>query len=793
VVKDGTGIVHIQWSVPDNGGSPITGYNVYRRVSTGSYGAPLATLPATITSYDDATAAANTSYFYKVTAINAIGEGTNCSEFPITAPPPIDPCAATGFLVDSDPTGDQTLAPSNTDLDVQAVLVGEPYQTDGVNRLVFTMKVADLSTIQANRQWRIVWTPATPPSVPGTDRYYVGMNSNAGGAGAVTFEYGVVTSNGNVPIMQGTPDAGTFTAAGVIQIAIANNNVGGPKAGDVLGLLSGRNFAGTGNASITKSSAIDSTADGSYTLVGNLACRPNAAPTAVLTANPTSGAAPLTVSFSGAGSSDPDTAPPADTIASYTFDFGDGSAPVTQPGATISHTYNANGDYAARLTVTDSRGKVSSNVAQVEISVGGNTPPIADLRASPTTGTAPLTVHFDGTHSSDPDFSDTIVNYNFSFGDGTPDVSGGNPLVDHTYTGSGTFTARLVVTDSRGAESENTAQQIISVSSNPSPSPTPTGTPTATATASPTATATATASPTASPTATATATASPTGTPTATPVATPSATPTATPLNVQLLNISGRVFTQSGDKVGIGGFIISGSSSKRVMARAIGPSLTINGTPLPGRLQDPVLEIHDSNGSPALVNDNWRDTQEAEIQQSGLAPTDDRESAIIKRLNPGNYTAIIRGADGSPGIGVVELYDLSSSDPAELGNLSVRADVGTGDNVLFNGIIMQGGTPKRIVFRALGPSIKVNGNPLAGTLQDPTLEIHDGNGALIGSNDNWKDDPDQTELEATGLAPTDDRESALIMLLPSANYTTVVRGKNGTTGIALAETYKLTN
>ena len=197
------------------------------------------------------------------------------------------------------------------------------------------------------------------------------------------------------------------------------------------------------------------------------------------------------------------------------------------------------------------------------------------------------------------------------------------------------------------------------------------------------------------------------------------------------MNIAGRVFTQTGDKVGIAGFIISGSGTKRIMARAIGPSLSVN-----GKLQDPYLEIHDSNGSPPLTNDNWRDTQEAEIEQTGLAPTDDRESAIVTRLPAGNYTAIIRGADNSPGIGVVQLYDLSTSDPAELGNLSVRADVETDDNVLFDGLILQGGTPKRVLFRALGPSIKVNGTTIPGALQDPTLELHDGNGALLDSNDN---------------------------------------------------------
>lgn len=228
------------------------------------------------------------------------------------------------------------------------------------------------------------------------------------------------------------------------------------------------------------------------------------------------------------------------------------------------------------------------------------------------------------------------------------------------------------------------------------------------------------------------------------------------------------------------------------MARAIGPSLTANGQPLQGRAQDPILELHDSNGSPPLINDNWKDTQQAEIEQSGLAPKNEKESALIKRLDPGNYTAIIRNADGTPGIGVVELYDLSSNDPAELGNLSVRADVQTGDNVLFNGIIMRGGTPRRILFRALGPSIKANGTPLPGTLQDPTLEVYNANGVRLERNDDWKDAPNKGQIQATGLAPSDDRESAILLLLPSADYTSIVRGKNGT-GIALAETYKLNN
>ena len=229
------------------------------------------------------------------------------------------------------------------------------------------------------------------------------------------------------------------------------------------------------------------------------------------------------------------------------------------------------------------------------------------------------------------------------------------------------------------------------------------------------------------------------------------------------------------------------------MARAIGPSMNVNGTPVPGRLQDPYLELHDSHGSPPLVNDNWRDLQEAEIQQSGLAPTDNNESAIVKRLPPGNYTAIIRGTDGSQGIGLVELYDLSSTDPSELGNLSVRADVGTDDNVLIDGLILRGGNTKRVMFRALGPSVKSGGTPVPGTLPNPEMDLFDANGTLLRSNDNWTDAPNVGEIVATGLAPLDNNEAAILLPLGPGNYTAVIRGVNRTTGIALAEAYKLNN
>jgi hypothetical protein len=276
--------------------------------------------------------------------------------------------------------------------------------------------------------------------------------------------------------------------------------------------------------------------------------------------------------------------------------------------------------------------------------------------------------------------------------------------------------------------------------------------------------------------------------PPASPNPTASPSPTASPANVQLLNISGRADVQSGDDVSISGFIITGERSKRVIVRAIGPSLTANGAAVPGRMDDPYLELHDSSGAIVAQNDNWRDTQQQEIQASGVPPSDDRESAVVMTLQPADYTAVVRGANGSTGVALAEVYDLAPNSDSELGNLSVRANVLTADDVLIDGIIMRGGVAQRILFRGIGPELsdKVNG-----ALQDPFMEVHDQDGLLLMSNDNWRDAPNASEIQSTGLAPSDDREPAILLRLPSANYTAILRGVSDSTGIGLGETYKL--
>lgn len=281
---------------------------------------------------------------------------------------------------------------------------------------------------------------------------------------------------------------------------------------------------------------------------------------------------------------------------------------------------------------------------------------------------------------------------------------------------------------------------------------------------------------------------SPSASPSATTTPTPG--PGATPENLQLLNISARSFVQVGDKVGIGGFIITGTAPKRVVVRGLGPSLTVGNTPVGGRLADPLLELHDSSGAIIATNDNWKDSPEAPlIAQDGLAPSDDREAAIETLLPPSSYTGILRGANNTTGIGLVEIYDLDSVNGSELANLSSRAQVLTGDDVLIGGLILRGGNPKRVLFRGIGPELHNSG--VTGELADPLLELRDVNGNALATNDDWKQASNSSEIQATGAAPADDKEPAILMTLTPGNYTGILRGANDTTGVALIEAFKL--
>ena len=256
------------------------------------------------------------------------------------------------------------------------------------------------------------------------------------------------------------------------------------------------------------------------------------------------------------------------------------------------------------------------------------------------------------------------------------------------------------------------------------------------------------------------------------------------------LNVSTRLPVGTGQQVLIGGFIIQGTKPKTVILRAIGPSL-----PFPGTLQDPYLELHDSSGIIA-TNDNWKTTnlggvltssQVIDIMASSIAPSDSRESTIIATLNPGSYTAVVRGATNDTGIAVVQGYDLDADPVSKLANVSTRGYIQTGDNILIGGFIYGGGPgPTKIVVRGIGPSLSAFG--ITNPLMDPTLELHNQDGAIVDSNDDWISI--RQAIEATGLQPSNNAESAMLeTALPPGSYTVVLQGKSGGVGIGTVEVY----
>jgi hypothetical protein len=373
-------------------------------------------------------------------------------------------------------------------------------------------------------------------------------------------------------------------------------------------------------------------------------------------------------------------------------------------------------------TIPDTTGAASYQLRTASLCLP-NAAPFAHLTEDVHSGVASLTVHFDGSGSSDPDAIDTIAQYTFNFGDGNDDVVQNSPTISHTFSQPGLYAVRLVVTDSRGKVSSNTDLQFIEVNT----------------------------------------------------VSNPSA--------AQLLNISSRLNVQTGDNILIGGFIVVGTDPKKVGVRAVGPS-----TKVPGSLDDPTLELRDSSGALVASNDNWVDSpQRSEIESSGLMPGDSREPAIIWTLDPGTYTAVVRGKNNGTGIGVIEAYDLNATNNSRMANLSTRGLVQTGDNILIGGFITGNHLGNiNVLIRATGPSLA---GKVPTPLADPILELHDSNGTTVAVNDNWQDDQ-PTEIQKTGLAPSDAKESAILASLQVGSHTAIVRGVNGT-GNALMEVYNL--
>ncbi len=260
------------------------------------------------------------------------------------------------------------------------------------------------------------------------------------------------------------------------------------------------------------------------------------------------------------------------------------------------------------------------------------------------------------------------------------------------------------------------------------------------------------------------------------------------PIAHWLANLSTRVEIGSGDDASIAGFITRGGQTKRMLIRGLGASLVANG--VDNALADPVLDLYDNNGTLLATNDNWADNaNQQEIIDSGLAPTSETESVILLQIPSDDvgipYTAVLRGANGTTGVGLIEVYDLDFGVGPTIQNISTRGRVTVGEGVLIGGTIVLGSNSQDVIVRAIGPSL-----PLDDTLADPVLELYDENGALLRSNDNWRSDQ-SAEIIATSLPPSDDAEAAIVATLPPALYTAVVRGAGETAGVALVEIYAL--
>jgi hypothetical protein len=263
----------------------------------------------------------------------------------------------------------------------------------------------------------------------------------------------------------------------------------------------------------------------------------------------------------------------------------------------------------------------------------------------------------------------------------------------------------------------------------------------------------------------------------------------SSPNSTQLANISTRGFVQTGDNVLIGGFIVTGANPKEVLLRALGPTLGQPPFNVPNALADPVIQLHMPDGT-IVENDNWQDDNNASYIPAELRPTNPKESAILRWLGPGGYTAVLKGANNATGNALVEVYDFDDLTTARLSNLSTRCFVQKGDSVVIAGLIVNGSNPQRLVIRGLGPSLAAPPFNVPQALVDPFLDLRNSNGGSVFINDNWKD-TQEAQIRATGLAPSNASESAIDITVVPGNYTAILSGINGATGNGLVEVYAL--
>jgi PKD domain len=465
-----TGHVDLAWEAPDNGGSPLTTYNIYRGTSSGAE-TPYAQLPAGHTDFVDTSVAANTTYFYYVTATNAVGTSGHCGE--VASSSVVNPnhsaCTLPGVPLVTDPAGDQTGAPANAELDITGVNVAEPFPSpSGTSSIVFTLQVSNLGqlpALQPNSEWKISFSVPDSNGTPRTVFLEADTNDPTKPFG----EFGYGYTGGNTDYGEGsTGVTGTFDVNGNQIIIILDTSkpiqfapgIGSGDlpftvslpAGRVLNSLSGQTVTligsqpgGIGGGLLE---TVDVTGKATYTLAGNAFCRPEGPPLAVLQGIPNTGCSPLTVAFDGSQSFDPD----GDPITSYTFNFGDGSAPVTQSSPKISYTYSTAGNYPASLKVTCSRNATSGNVAQAEIEVGA-------VPATPTI-TAPSSVKPNQSGVTASVANHAGSRYSWSIQNGSITAGQGTSQITFTAGTKGSVTLTVTETSQLGCVSRSASATV---------------------------------------------------------------------------------------------------------------------------------------------------------------------------------------------------------------------------------------------------------------------------------------------------------------------------------------------
>lgn len=643
---------YLRWVVPDNGGSDITLYRIFRGTAPGNE-VLIGQQVGGKTTYNDRTANPGVAtYTYKIAAVNSLGTGSFSNIVSLTVGPRAEStgsCTLPGNTIITDPVGDETdTVPQH---DITSISMAEPLDnpaTGSASKIIFTIKVANLTTVPPSWRWSVRFSvpgygPPVAPIVGAQEDWFVSMISSDNAA--PTFTYGTTgvfqgaarffTTVGNLDPASNYKADGTITLVLPKETfrskAVCTGACGPMNPGQAISLSLGSvrfsppsEVPGSGG---TNETIPDTTGAGAYVLRPASLCLPNNAPFAKLTANTSGGPAPLTVTFNGTGSSDADS---IDSIATYTFNFNDGGDDVVQTSPVITHNFPSGGFYDVKLVVTDSRGKVSSNTAHAFVEVKQTAAPSAaqlmniSSRLRVQTGDNILIGGFIVTGSDQKKVAVRAIGPSTQ----VPGFLSDPTLELHDGTGA-LVTSNDDWKDSpersqieaAGLAPGNDKESVILRTLSPGRY-----------------------------------TAVVRGKDNGAGTGVVEAYDLDATNNSKLANLSTRGFVETGDNILIGGFIAGNRIGNiNVLVRAIGPSLAgLVSNPL----GDPFLELHDSNGLTMATNDNWQDNQKTEIQNTGIPPTDLKESAMLLSLAPGNYTAIVRGVNNTTGNGLVEVYNV---------------------------------------------------------------------------------------------------------------------------------------